>query len=237
MSRSSRMNGRAMLAMVASSTTISWATEIRTSAQPRWLWPCPAVDGCAVVTDPGVVSASLMGFLALSYRVWVVRGRVRVEHGGEDDVVDDALDDRVVGGEAHHEGAVQQDPGQRRADHLEVDVVPDLAAGLGPLVDLGRDGELRRDEALAELRGELGVAGERGDDGTEGTGARVAGRPLGSAEGGEQVAAQGAGVGQLDVRGTLGAQQCVDRRGSPWSPSGGRAWPCWRATASRRRPS
>jgi hypothetical protein len=31
------MNGSAMLAMVASSTTISWAIEMSTSAHPRWV--------------------------------------------------------------------------------------------------------------------------------------------------------------------------------------------------------
>ena len=35
------MKGRAMLAMVASSTTISWATEMSTRAHPRWRWPWP----------------------------------------------------------------------------------------------------------------------------------------------------------------------------------------------------
>ena len=55
------MNGRAMLAMVASRTTISCAIEMSTRARPSLWWPFGLVgDGSSRVAPSSIVSSSDM---------------------------------------------------------------------------------------------------------------------------------------------------------------------------------
>ena len=55
--------------------------------------------------------------------------------GGQDDLVEDAIDEVRAGGLAEHEDAVQDDARQGRADQVDVGVVAELAAVAGPLED------------------------------------------------------------------------------------------------------
>src|SRR3954447_21056550 len=190
------MKGRAMLAMVLSSTTMSWATQMSTSAQRRFFWVVEVPGEPSTAAVVSVMSSSLgsssstcgcsVGAGLLVASLYAAR---RVLHGGEDHVVDDALDGRVVRWDAEDEGPVHEDPGEGGADQLDVEVVADLAASLGALVDALGDGDLRRDELLPELGCELGVRGERGDDRAHRSG-RGAVHALVPAEGAEQVRAQ-----------------------------------------------
>src|SRR6476659_1751934 len=135
MPRSCLMKGRAMFAMVASSTTISWATEMSTSAHPRGRWPDPAVGSAAgaVAMDMRVPSVRRRG--------WGGGGRVGVvsagaaRRGGEDDLVDHVGDGLLVGGQPEHEAAVQDDAREGGGQQVEVEVRRDLATGPGPLED------------------------------------------------------------------------------------------------------
>ena len=136
------MKGSAMLAMVASSTTISWATEMSTRAQPRWRVAVPVARRCGrrcgdVVMRSWVVAGCVtVGQAADGRRVGVVRGQaVGPVAAGHDDLVDDAGDGLLVGGLARDEAAVQDDPGQGRGEQVEVDVRGDLAALAGALED------------------------------------------------------------------------------------------------------
>src|SRR6478672_3253249 len=145
-----------MLAMVASSTTISWATEMSTRAQPRWRWPEPVAGSVACV-------------VAMDIRLpWVRRrgcgsdGGTR--RGGDDDLVHHPGDRLLVGGEAEHEAAVQDDAREGGGQQVEVEVRGDLAAGPGPLEDPAARLELGAEDAGAELLGEVGVAVQGGDD-------------------------------------------------------------------------
>ena len=100
----------------------------------------------------------------------------------------------VVDRLSQHEGAVQDDGGERGREDLEVDVGRDLAALLGSLVDLAGLAELDREEALVEGVGELHVVLQRGDDaGHDGQRALVADAAV-VARDRHQVAAQRAGV-------------------------------------------
>ena len=67
-------------------------------------------------------------------------------------MVDDALDGVVVGDEAEHEGAVEQDPGERGRDDVDVDVGGDLAT---------LDGALRRSRAMTAILGAMNASRNR----------------------------------------------------------------------------
>ena len=232
MSRSFWMKGRAMFTMVPSSTTISWATEMSTSAQPRcrfwWL--------VGSATSVGALAVSVMRS-CLSVGQGLVRrpGRA-VAHGRQDHVVDDPGDGVVVGLEAHHEGAVQEDPGQRGADDLEVEVVVDLAALDRAVVDGAGDLDLGGDELLAEDRRELGVGHQGGDHGAEGVRRGALGDAVRAAEGGHQVTAQRAGVVVLDHRCLLGAHDGVDDQALLGVPAAVERGLAGARLAGRRRP-
>src|SRR3954454_15624956 len=103
MSRSDWMKGRAMFTMVRSSTTISCATEMSTSAHPRCIF-LPELVLSALATS--VIRRSFC-------RGSVVRGR-GAGGGRQDDLVDHAGDEVGVGLLAHDENAVQDDPGEGR---------------------------------------------------------------------------------------------------------------------------
>src|SRR5881392_36216 len=121
MSRSLPMNGRAMLAIVASSTTISWATVISTRARPRRTGR--PVSGCTATASLGpspTTVSSDMGCSSVSLGVWVG------QRGGQDDLVDDARDGLLVGRQPHQEQAVQHDPGEGRGQEVEVDPLAEL---------------------------------------------------------------------------------------------------------------
>src|SRR6188472_101705 len=97
MPRSCLMKGSAMFAMVASSTTISWATEMSTSAHPRRRWPDPVLGSAAgaVAVDMRLPSVRRGG--------WRWCGKVRSDgtarRGGDDDLVDHLGDRLLVGGQ------------------------------------------------------------------------------------------------------------------------------------------
>ena len=59
---------------------------------------------------------------------------------------------------------MQDDPGQGRGEQVEVDVRADLAALAGALEDGLELAELGGEHVAAERLGELGVAGDRGED-------------------------------------------------------------------------
>src|SRR3954451_14197515 len=106
-----------MFTMVPSSTTISCATEMRTSAQMRRLSPLVSATSStaasgwvSVIAVPSLVGRSRSG----------AAGR-----GRQDDLVDDAGDEVLGRRLADHEEAVQHDAGQGRREELDVDVVAD----------------------------------------------------------------------------------------------------------------
>src|SRR3954451_12169723 len=100
MSRSDWMKGRAMFTMVPSSTTISCATEMSTSAHPR----------CSFLPEP-VLAALATSVIRRSFcRGSVERSRV-AGRGRQDDLVDHAGDQLGGGRLAQDEHAVQHDPG------------------------------------------------------------------------------------------------------------------------------
>src|SRR5690242_17274933 len=143
-----------MFTMVPSSTTISCATEMSTSAQPR----------CCFVPEP-VLSAFTTSVIGVSWFSRGSGGQDRLAGGSRQDDLVDHLGDQVGGRLlAHDEEAVQHDAGQRRLEQGQVDVVAELAAVAGALPDLLRDGDLGTDHLAAERLGELGVAGDRGED-------------------------------------------------------------------------
>src|SRR6478736_3068946 len=161
MSRSLPMNGRAMLAMVASSTTISWAIEMSTRARPSLSWPFGLVTTASRVAPSSIVSSSDM-WVSLA----LLRGRGRrvgCQRGGQDDLVDHLADRVLVGRKPHQEETVQTDAGECRREQVEVDALAELATGLGPLEDQAARGGLGTHDALAEGGSELGVAADRGE--------------------------------------------------------------------------
>ena len=103
---------------------------------------------------------------------------------------------------------MQTDAGQGRSDQVEVDALAELAAVAGPLEDQPAHRGLGADDALAERGGELGVAADRGEHARERGDRAVVGEAADAAERREQVAAQGAGVG--DLLGALRREQRVD---------------------------
>src|SRR5687768_10986214 len=107
-----------MLAIVLSSTTISCAIEMITSAQPRWVWPPFGWDSSSM--RGSVVSD--IGFLGVG----------RVHRGRHDDLVDDAGDGVLVRCLAEDVETVQADAGQRGAEEAGVEILSDLSALLGP---------------------------------------------------------------------------------------------------------
>src|SRR3954453_9434101 len=107
-----------MFTIVPSSTTMSCATEMRTSAQPRCL-PTP-VSGASL---SGATRVSVMCCVTFWWRD-VSRGR---GGGRQDDLVDDAGDDVPRGDLADEDEAVHDDPGQGRGEQVDVDVRADLA--------------------------------------------------------------------------------------------------------------
>ena len=88
-------------------------------------------------------------------------------------------------------------PARAGAMQVEVDALAELAAVAGALEDQPAHGRLRADDALAEGGGELGVAADRGEHAGERGDRAVVGEAADAAERREQVAAQGAGVGDL----------------------------------------
>src|SRR5215212_10637532 len=117
-----------MLAMVLSSTTISWATQMRTSAQA-------ACRGAATAPSSTVDSSravrSVMGCLSVGGS----DGSAHSASGRQDDLVDDAGDELLGGELADEDEAVHDDPGQGRGEQVDVDLGADLATGDGPLED------------------------------------------------------------------------------------------------------
>ena len=92
------MKGRAMLAMVASSTTISCATEMSTRAHPRCCgWPCAGEVGLAARRWRSVSSDMRVPYcLVVSEVGEAAQGRAG---GGQDDLVDHPGDGLLVGGQ------------------------------------------------------------------------------------------------------------------------------------------
>ena len=88
-------------------------------------------------------------------------------------------------------------PARAGARKLDVDVLADLAAGLGPLEEVRRGGQLGGQHLAAERLGEVGVTGDRGEDRAEGVDLGLVGQAAGAAEGVEQVPAQRPGVDRL----------------------------------------
>src|SRR6478735_5480768 len=185
MSRSYCMKGRAMFTMVPSSTTISCATEMSTSAHPRWSF-LPELVLAALATS--VIRRSFC-------RGSVVRGRV-AGGGRQDDLVDHAGDQVRRGQLAHDENAVQDDAGEGRLQQREVDVVTQLAALPGSLPDLLGEGDLGADDLAAERVGEVLVAGDRGEHAREPGDLVVVDESAHPAEDLLEVAAERAGVGR-----------------------------------------
>src|SRR3954453_13514383 len=182
-----------MFAMVLSSTTISWATQISTSAQVAWEGP---FTGPWSTTASGRSVSSVMGVGSLSMggRERSADGRTGDASGRQDDLVDDALHELLGGALADEEEPMQHDPGQGRGQQLDVHVRTDLAALLGALEERLGAGQLGGEHLVAERLGELGVAGDRGEDRAEGVDLGLVGQPTVAAEGRDQVTAQGAGV-------------------------------------------
>src|SRR6478735_8698299 len=169
-----------MFAMVASSTTISWAIEMSTSAHPRRTCFLDALVSVVVVSDMGflrVVGASLPNGAEL------VTGAVgRVHRRGQDDLVDDA-DDRVLGRVlTENEVAVQDDSRERRGEQIEVRVGMELPAVAGALEDEVRRGDLGAEYVATEGRRELLVPADRGQDAGEGGHALLVGESAEPAE-------------------------------------------------------
>src|SRR5215217_919019 len=127
MSRSLPMNGKAMLAMVASSTTISWAMVISTRARPR---RGPVVDSSAMASSGPSPTTTLSDIDVSS----VLSGRV-FQSRGQDDLVDHVADGVPIGREPHQEESVQADACEGGGEEVEVDAVAQLAARLGLLED------------------------------------------------------------------------------------------------------
>src|SRR3954454_10802898 len=157
MSRSWWMNGSAMFTMVPSSTTISCATEMSTSAHPR----------CCLLPEL-VLSALATSVIGVSFSRGSV-GRSRLAGGGrQDDLVDHAGDQVGCRLLAHDEDAMQHDAGERRLEQGQVEVVAELAPVAGALPDLLGDRDLWADHLGAEGGVEVRVAGDRRDDAGEG---------------------------------------------------------------------
>src|SRR6476661_5847330 len=97
-----------MLAMVASRTTISWAMEISTRAQPR----CCLRSGVDAGSRSSVVDSD-MGFLSVVSGGAERGGPSGPESGREDDLVDDPGDRVLVGRVPHEEEPVEHDPRER----------------------------------------------------------------------------------------------------------------------------
>src|SRR6478672_948952 len=148
-----------MLAMVASSTTMSWAIEMSTRAHPRW------------ACFPGArAGASVCVRSAMSKVLLWIGGERSAEAGGgrEDDLVDDTGDERLVRHLTHDVEAVQDDARQCGGEEVDVDVLGDLTAFAGADEDQASDLGLGPDDLLAEGRGEVLVPGDGGDDAGEG---------------------------------------------------------------------
>src|SRR6478609_1214953 len=119
-----------MFAMVASSTTMSWAIEMSTSAHPRWAC-CPGARA----------SVCLRSVMRKSFGIG---GELSVGAGGgrKDDLVDDTGDERLVGQLTHDVHAVQDDAGERGCEQVDVDARAELAAAPGALEDGAGQGGL-----------------------------------------------------------------------------------------------
>ena len=220
-----------MLAMVASSTTISWAMQMSTRAQPRCRWP-------------GGVGSAACRRRSLRRGSWCLLavGRWGGAAGGgrEDDLVDDPLDERRVGDRlAQDEDAVQDDPREGRAEQVEVDVRARARRGRR------RAGRSRCDDLRPwAARTRVAELGRR----TRGRCCRaVTTTPRTCVVScvGEAAAARRTAATQVvaQVAGVAAAPECLAwrgsrrrRRGSAWCSSAGRASPCWPWRAGRRRP-
>src|SRR5689334_14203979 len=175
-----------MLAMVASSTTMSWAIEMSTRAHPRWAC-CPGARASV---------CCLRSAMSKSFGIGVERSVV-AGGGREDDLVDDLGDELLVGQLTHDVHAVQDDACECGGEEVDVDTRAELAAVPGALEDGVGQGSLGANDLAPEGRREVLVPVDRGDDAGEGGHGLLVGQATHAAERRDEVASQAAGVGHL----------------------------------------
>ena len=181
-----------MLAMVLSRTTISWATQIRTSAHAACLGA--AAGASSTIRSSSSVSSVIRFSLWVGAAVRPVSDQRTAPAAGRMIWSMTLTTSSWVGASPTRKKRCSTIPARAGAMQLDVEVCTDLAALLGALEERLGAGQLGGEHLGAERLGELGVAADRGQDGAEGVDLGLVGQAAVSAEGGDQVAAQGAGV-------------------------------------------
>ena len=161
----------------------------------------------------GVDGRRVMGSHGVLWSRWVGEADRRRRGGGrQDDLVDDPGDEVRGRGLAHEEEAVQDDPGQGRARAARCRRRRRSRRAPWP----ARRSPWRRPSlgartSRAERLGELGVAGDRGEDRAEGVDLGLVGEAAVAAERGDQVAAQACRCRPAPARGLLGGRGAARR--------------------------
>ncbi|GMA84762.1 hypothetical protein GCM10025868_00120 [Angustibacter aerolatus] len=120
---------------------------------------------------------------------------------------------RLWGGRlAAQEQTVQHHAGQHVEDEVEVDVVADLAARQGAVEQQAVHRDARRHERALEGGGQVGVEVHGGDEAGQQVDGHLVAEPALVARHGEQVTAQGAGVGHGERGAVVGPHHDVDHQ-------------------------